>query len=216
VVRLRSEGRCEAEGCHRATIRPLFTLTTISKSPEHGIECRRSWRCSTDNDQFSLEFRAKHSGPREETTGGSVMSDDTLVDAAKAPTLAYNDKDWDAVNQAVTSDFSYDEVATHRNVRGVADFISASKGWAAAFPDSRATFEAAYVSGNTVILELTWRGTHSGPLQMPTGEIPATGRTIEMRACQVVDIADGKARGTRQYFDMATMMTQLGVNAVGA
>lgn len=93
---------------------------------------------------------------------------------------------------------------------------AAWKGWAAAFPDSNATFEAAHVSGNTVILEVTWRGTHSGPLPTPTGEIPATGRKIEMRGCQVVEIADGKPRVMRQYLDMLTMMTQLGVNVVGA
>ena len=49
-----------------------------------------------------------------------------------------------------------------------------------------------------------------------TTDCPATGKTIEMRACQVVDVADGKARGIRQYLDMATMTTQLGVNVVGA
>ncbi len=139
-----------------------------------------------------------------------------LVDAAKAPILAYNEKNWEAVERAVTSDFAYDEVSTHRNVRGVHDVITVWKGWAAAFPDSKATFEAAHVSGNTVIVEVTWRGTHSGPLRTPTGDIPATGKQIEMRACQVVDIADGKAQGIRQYFDMATMMTQLGVNVIGA
>ena len=144
------------------------------------------------------------------------MSEQALVDAAKAPILAYNEKDWEAVNRAIASDLAYDEVGTQRNLRGAADVIAAWKGWAAAFPDSKATFEAAHVSGNTVILEVTWRGTQSGLLQTPAGDIPATGKKIEMRACQVVDIADGKARGIRQYFDMATMMTQLGVNAVGA
>jgi steroid delta-isomerase-like uncharacterized protein len=144
------------------------------------------------------------------------MSEQALIDAAKAPTLAYNDKNWDAVNRAVTSDFAYDEVGTRRTVRGAADVITMWQGWAAALPDSRATLEAAHVSGNTVILELTWRGTHGGPLRTPAGEIPATGRTIEMRACQVVEVADGKVRGIRHYFDMATMLTQLGVNVVGA
>jgi len=144
------------------------------------------------------------------------MSQQTLVDAAKAPVVAYNEKNWEAVNRAIASDLAYEEVGTNRNLRGAPDVIAAWKGWAAAFPDSKATFEAAHVSGNTVILEVTWRGTHSGPLRTPTGDIPATGRKIEMRACQVVDIADGKARGIRQYLDMATMMAQLGVNVVGA
>lgn len=139
-----------------------------------------------------------------------------LVDAAKAPTVGYNDKNWEAVERAVASDFAYDEVATQRNVRGVDDVIGIWKGWAATFPDSKATFDRTHVCGNTVILEVTWRGTHTGPLRTPTGEIAATGKKIEMRGCQIVDMADGKVRSIRQYYDMATLMSQLGVNLVGA
>jgi steroid delta-isomerase-like uncharacterized protein len=116
----------------------------------------------------------------------------------------------------VTSDLAYDEVATKRTVRGVPDVIATWQAWAAALPDSKATFEAAHVAGNTVILELTWRGTQTGALRMPTGESPATGRKIEVRACQIIDLADGKTRSVRHYFNVATMMTQLGVNMVGA
>jgi steroid delta-isomerase-like uncharacterized protein len=144
------------------------------------------------------------------------MSDQALVDAAKAPILAYNDKNWEAVTRAIASDLTYAEIGTHRNLRGAADVIAAWKGWAAAFPDSKATFETAHVSGNTVILEVTWRGTQSGPLRTPAGDIPPTGKKIEMQACQIVDVADGKAQGIRQYLDLATMMAQLGASAVGA
>ncbi len=144
------------------------------------------------------------------------MSDQALVDAAKASIIAYGDKDWDAVTRAVTPEIVYDEVSTNRKVQGIQDVLTLWKGWAAAFPDSKATFGEAYVSGNTVILELTWRGTHTGPLRTATGEIPATGKPIAMRSCQIIDIADGKTQHIRQYFDMATLMTQLGVTAVGA
>ena len=143
------------------------------------------------------------------------MSDQALVDAAKAPILAYNEKNWEAVNRAIASDLAYDEVGTRRNLHGAADVIAAWKGWAATFPDSKATFEAAHVSGNTVILEVTWRGTQSGPLRTPAGDIPATGKKIEIRACQIFEVADEKVRSLRQYFDMATMLAQLGVNTVG-
>jgi steroid delta-isomerase-like uncharacterized protein len=140
----------------------------------------------------------------------------TLVDAAKASVVAYNEKNWQAASDALTPDLTYDEVGTHRKLRGVADVLAVWKGWAATFPDSKATFDAAYVSGNTVILELTWRGTHTGTLRTPGSDIPATGKKIELRAIQVIDMADGKARSIRQYFDMATLMTQLGVNTVNA
>ena len=120
------------------------------------------------------------------------MSDQALVDAAKAPILAYNEKNWDALNRAIASDLAYDEVATHRNLRGAADVIDAWKGWAAAFPDSKATFEGAHVSGSTVILEVTWRGTQSGPLRTPGGDIPATGKTIESELVRLSILRTGK------------------------
>ena len=78
-------------------------------------------------------------------------------------------------------------------------------------PDSKATFDNAVASGNTVLLELTWRGTHKGPLQTPKGSFAATGKQIEIRACAVVELVDGKAKVQRHYFDMATLLQQLGI-----
>jgi ketosteroid isomerase-like protein len=48
---------------------------------------------------------------------------------------------------------------------------------------------------------------------MSTGEIAATGKPIEVRACLVIMIMDGKAHSIRQYFDVATLMRQLGIKA---
>ena len=136
-----------------------------------------------------------------------------IVDAATAPILAYNAKNWDEVDRTITSDAVYDEVANRRVARGASDVITLWKGWAEAMPDSSGTIESAFVSGNTVILELTWRGTHAGPLRTPGGDLPATGNSFEVRACMIVDVSDGKTRVMRHYFDMATMLAQLGIAA---
>jgi steroid delta-isomerase-like uncharacterized protein len=142
------------------------------------------------------------------------MSEQGVVEIAKAQVIAYNDKNWGAVTEACGPNVVYDEVGTNRKLGGVGQVIEAWKGWAAALPDSKATFEAAHVDGNTVILELTWHGTQTGPLQTPAGQIPATGKPIEIRACQIVDVKDGKVQTVRHYFDMATMLAQLGVSPI--
>jgi steroid delta-isomerase-like uncharacterized protein len=139
------------------------------------------------------------------------MAQQTLVDVAKAQVSAYNDKNWGAATEALAPDVVYDEVATNRKISGANQVITTWKGWAAALPDSRATFDSVQVAGNTIVLELTWRGTHRGPLQTSTGQIPATNKPIEIRACQVVEVKDGKVQLVRHYFDMATMLAQLGV-----
>lgn len=139
------------------------------------------------------------------------LSQDQLIEAAKGPLVGYSKKDWNAVKASITSDFVYDEVATGRKVKGVDQVMTIWKGWATAFPDSKATFHDAFVSGTTVVLELSWKGTHTGPLQTPNGPIAATGKRIDMRACNVIELAGEKAKLQRQYFDMATMLKQIGV-----
>jgi predicted ester cyclase len=141
----------------------------------------------------------------------TALSPQALIDAAKAPILAYNDKNWDRVRATVTPDFLYDEIGTRRNLSGADEAINAWKGWAGAFPDSAATFHGALVSGNTVVLEVSWKGTHLGLLQTPQGPVAGTGKPIEIRACIVSEIAGDKARSQRHYFDMLTLLDQLGL-----
>lgn len=136
---------------------------------------------------------------------------DALIEAGKAPVIAYSEKNWDKAKAVVTPDYHYDEVATHRSVDGIDKVLEIWKGWAKAFPDSKATFHAAFASGDTVVVELSWKGTHTGPLTTPAGEVAPTGKTIDLRAVQVQKVKDGKVASTRQYFDMATMMSQLGL-----
>jgi len=139
------------------------------------------------------------------------MADKSVLDVAKSQIIAYNDKQWEAASEALAADVVYDEVGTQRKIKGVADVLSAWKGWAKALPDSKASFDKETVSGNTAVIEITWRGTHNGPLQMPGKELAATGKKIEVRACQVVEVSGGKVQTVRHYFDMATMLRQLGV-----
>lgn len=139
------------------------------------------------------------------------MSQQSLIDAAKAPVLAFGEKNWNAIIASVAPGILYDEVATQRKTRGVDQLLTCWKGWGTAFPDSKATFQVPFVSGNTVVLELTWRGTHAGPLETPGGRVPATGKSIEVQACLIVEIEDGKVKSMRHYFDLATMFQQLGI-----
>jgi steroid delta-isomerase-like uncharacterized protein len=139
------------------------------------------------------------------------MPQKSVVDLAKEQVIAYNEKDWDRVRAALAPEVIYDELATQRKAKGVDEVLTNWKGWAKAIPDSRATFNSELVSGNTAVLEVTWRGTHDGPLQTADREIPPTGKKIELRAIQVVDVANDRVKSIRQYFDMGTLLDQIGV-----
>ncbi len=140
----------------------------------------------------------------------TMLSPQQLVTAAKAPILAFNEKNWDAVRASISPDFVYDEVSTDRKVQGPDQVIPLWQGWATAFPDAKATFQRELVCGNVVVLEQTWQGTHKGPLQTPDGPIPATGNRIDVRACMTVEVAGDKAKMQRHYFDMGTILRQIG------
>lgn len=142
----------------------------------------------------------------------TALSPQALTTAAKALIETYNDRNWDKARAAITPDFLYDEIATGRRLTGADETLDAWKGWAEAFPDSRGTFQGTHVAEDgAVVLEITWTGTHQGPLQTPGAPIPPTGRRIEIRACAVVEFSGEKARTQRHYFDMATLLRQIGV-----
>jgi steroid delta-isomerase-like uncharacterized protein len=134
----------------------------------------------------------------------------TVIETAKAATIAYNEKNWDKARAVLVEKGIYDEKATGRRIQGLNQIIEAWQGWAKAIPDSKATFVAEYASGDTVILEVVWKGVHSGPLQMPTGTIPASNTRIEIPACQVVKVEGGKVQSFTHYFDMLALLTQIG------
>ena len=143
----------------------------------------------------------------------TAISPQALIDVAKATVTTYNDRDWAKAKTILTSDFVYDEIATGRKVNSADQAIELWKGWAQAFPDSKGTVQNARATNDgTVTLEVTWKGTHKGPLHTPTGPIAPTGKSIEVRACAVLEIAGERARAERHYFDMATLLRQIGVN----
>jgi len=80
-----------------------------------------------------------------------------------------------------------------------------------AFPDSRAELSNAFATEDQAVLEGTWRWTTTGPLPLPSGALPATGRSGELRFCQIMQIRKGKIASLHHYDDMMTLLEQLGL-----
>jgi steroid delta-isomerase-like uncharacterized protein len=133
-----------------------------------------------------------------------------VIEIAKAEVTAYNEKDWNKTRDMLSADAMYDEKATHRRLEGAGQIIEVFQGWANAFPDSKATFIREFASDNTAVLELVWKGVHSGPLQTPTGTIPASNKPIEVPACEVFRIEGEKIKSVTHYFDLLTLLKQIG------
>jgi predicted ester cyclase len=78
------------------------------------------------------------------------------------------------------------------------------------FPDLRVELTNAFATEDQVVLEGTWWWTNPGPLPLPAGAIPSTRRSCELRCCFVFQIRNGKIVSVHNYYDMLTMLEQLG------
>lgn len=81
-----------------------------------------------------------------------------------------------------------------------------------AFPDSHYEHVGRYEAGGTAIDEGYYTGTHLAPMTTPSGEtVPATGRRVRLRSCDVATVADGRIVEHHLYFDQADLLDQLGL-----
>jgi steroid delta-isomerase-like uncharacterized protein len=149
------------------------------------------------------------SRPKAPTQTGQLSE---LIAPAIALINLYNDRKWDSIKNVVSENFQYLEYGTQRDMQGIDEVVSAFRAWASAFPDSRGEIRDTYVSGNTVVIEVVWKGTHTGPLETPRGTIAPTQKRIDLPACQITEVVHGKAEVTRHYFNMMTMMKQIDAN----
>ena len=138
--------------------------------------------------------------------------------AAEAITLArkgieaFNRADWSTTRDLTADGFAYTEFGTGRRTQGADDFIRLAQAWRVAFPDSKGTVTSELESNGIAVLEVTWAGTHTGDLATPMGDkIPPTGKKISIPAVQFVRVSGGKIAETKHYFDLTTMMVQLGL-----
>ena len=79
------------------------------------------------------------------------------------------------------------------------------------FPDVRIELINAFATEDRVALETIARWTNIDPLYLPTGVLPATGRSGELRMCHVFQIRKGKIVSFHSYYDMLTMLEQPGL-----
>ena len=133
-----------------------------------------------------------------------------MVKIAREQVDAFNSSDWERMQAGLTADARHSELGTRRKVEGPAQIVELFKGWKTAFPDATGTITSAIGSGDTAALEVTWKGTHTGPLVAAEGTIPASGKRQETPAVIVFNFEGGKIRESRQYFDSMTLLEQIG------
>jgi steroid delta-isomerase-like uncharacterized protein len=144
----------------------------------------------------------------------SLLTDvhtDEMVKIAREQVDAFSRGDWELLRGTLASDSSYDELGTQRKIEGPEKIVELFKAWKAAFPDGAGTVTSVVSGANTVALEVTWKGTHTGPLESAAGTIPASGKRQETPAALFFTFEGDKIKESRHYFDSLTLFKQIGV-----
>lgn len=90
-------------------------------------------------------------------------------------------------------------------------------GFLDAIPDFRWESLAEHESGATSIDEGWVVGTNTGPIVLPSGgTLPATGKRVRVRGCDVATVEDGLIVSHNFYFDQMELLGQLGLLPDGA
>lgn len=81
-----------------------------------------------------------------------------------------------------------------------------------AMPDVRYERLATYEAGDVAVVEGFVAGTNTGQLSLPTGgTLPATGRQVRVRSCDVATVGAGVITSHHAYFDQMELLGQLGL-----
>jgi steroid delta-isomerase-like uncharacterized protein len=135
------------------------------------------------------------------------------ADLARSLYLGWNDRDFDRLAEMVSTDGEIVVVGTGEVFKGPEGSRRYNTAWAEGFPDGAITIDNVIDAGGCVVVEFTGRGTHTGTLATSMGSIPATGRSLTLQLCDVIEFKDGKVKTQRTYFDTGSMMAQLGLTA---
>jgi len=129
---------------------------------------------------------------------------DELVDA-------FNRGDWERLRAQVTQDIVYQETGTGQRVQGVDAYLQLCQGWKQVFADVRGTVNNTVATGGTVAQELTWEGTHTGPLVGPGGTVAPTGKRVSVLGTMWYMVEGDRVRQIRHHLDLLTLLQEIGV-----
>ena len=123
---------------------------------------------------------------------------------------AFSAGDMGRFGATLADDSVYDEFSTQRKVQGRDEQVKIATEWRQAFPDATGTIQNVFASGDQAVAEILWEGTQTGDMAGPEGTIPASGKPVSVRASMVVRAEGGRLKESRHYFDLMTLLRQIG------
>lgn len=121
---------------------------------------------------------------------------------------AFNRRDFDGVASRMVDGFTYQDHARGMTYRGREGFKQFMGIWVSAFSNAEVC-EPTYIDGGDVVVaQFRGRGTNDGGM----GPFRATGRTMDLPFCEILRFDEaGRILSGAIYYDVITMLTQLGI-----
>jgi predicted ester cyclase len=122
---------------------------------------------------------------------------------------------WNDGNLALVEDVFATEIVAHTStfpedivgLEGIKNWIIFAR---TAFPDIYMTFDEVIVKGDKIVTRFTVTGTNTGPMSMPTGDLPPTGKKVRFTGLGIDQVQDGKITKELVVYNVLDMMLQLG------
>ncbi|MGD0916763.1 MAG: ester cyclase [Thermodesulfobacteriota bacterium] len=132
----------------------------------------------------------------------------TEIDLVKKWLAAMNKHNVDQMSSLCSEDAVGDEVADPPPAQGRDQIAKSYRELFKGFSDSKAEILNIFSGKGQVLAEVRWSGTNRAQFR----GTPATGRFVDIRIAYVFKIEKGKIRRITEYYDGATVATQMGLS----
>ena len=123
-----------------------------------------------------------------------------------------SNRDVDTAMSLLTDDHVSHDHGTGMVMTGIEENRADMENWLSMMSDMKVEILNSVESGNCVAVEMRMTGVNTGELMMPDGtKVPATGKSVEMHGCNVIEFEGEKMSKSTQYYSMMSMMAQLGL-----
>ena len=123
---------------------------------------------------------------------------------------AWKSHDVEKLAAFFTDDCVYEDVAFGRVNHGKEELKVYLNDTFAAFPDFKTEPKSFSIAGDLGGIEWVMSGTHKGDIP----GLPATGKSFSVRGASIIEVHEGKIKRQSDYYDMASLLRQLGVMPV--
>jgi steroid delta-isomerase-like uncharacterized protein len=140
--------------------------------------------------------------------GHAILSNEEI---ARTFHRLFNERKWDEMLALVSDDCTWELTPFSQTYKGKQGYRQICQMWLDGIPDGKCDVQNVVTTNDRIVVEFIGRGTHSGTLKGPAGTVAPTNKRVNLPYCDVMEVRNGQIVSARSYFDMNTLLSQVGV-----